>query len=79
MENGVSGRWWRSQAKFIAEPELEPEEEALVGTGEGNAGDLLRACEPVTAGVGMNIEMTSRCGDIALVLQRACTTKSRRA
>jgi hypothetical protein len=49
----------------MAEPELEPKEEALVGIGEGNAGDLFRACEPVTAGVGMNIEVTSRCGDIA--------------
>jgi acyl-CoA synthetase (AMP-forming)/AMP-acid ligase II len=56
----------RLQAKFIAEPELEPEEEALVGIGEGNAGDLFRAGEPVTARVGMNIEVTSRRGDIAV-------------
>jgi uncharacterized protein (TIRG00374 family) len=56
----------RLQVEFIAEPELEPKEEALVGIGEGNAGDLFRAGQTVTAGVRMNIQAASRDGDITV-------------
>jgi Pyridoxal-dependent decarboxylase, pyridoxal binding domain len=57
----------RSQAEFSAEPELEPQEEALVRVGKSDAGDLFGAGEPVTTGVGMNIEAASRRGNSRMV------------
>src|SRR5262249_35613357 len=58
-----------SQAKFLPEPELKPEEQALVGIGERDAGDLLGAYEPVTARVGMHIQAASRFRDVAVGVQ----------